>query len=52
MIVLKVVIFRLAHGCSCKNMVDCFNVGATTIRKYMKIIVSVIVQKIFLKIYS
>jgi transposase len=47
MIVLKVVIFRLAHGHSCENMANCFNVGASTIMKYMKIIVSVIVQKLF-----
>jgi hypothetical protein len=49
MIVLKVVIFRLARGHSCENMADRFNVGVSTIRKYMKIIVSVIVQKIFSK---
>jgi transposase len=43
MIVLKVVIFRLAYGHSCENMADRFNVGASTIRKYMKMIVNVIV---------
>jgi hypothetical protein len=51
MMVLKVVIFRLAHGHSCENMVERFNVGASTIRKYMKIIISVIVQKLFSKYF-
>jgi hypothetical protein len=51
MIVLKVVIFRLAHGHSCENMEDLFNVGASTITKYMKIIVSVIVQILFSKYF-
>jgi len=37
-----VVIFRLAHGHSCEKMVDCFDVVASTIRKYTKIIVNVI----------
>jgi hypothetical protein len=41
-ITLKVVIFRLAHGHSCESMVDCFNVVASTIRKYTKIIVKAI----------
>jgi hypothetical protein len=48
-ITLKVVIFRLAHGHSCKNMVDRFDVVASTIRKYTKIIVNAIAWQLFHK---
>jgi hypothetical protein len=42
MITLQVVIFKLAHGQPCENMVNHFNnIGMSTIRKYMKIIILV-----------
>jgi hypothetical protein len=48
-ITLKVVIFRLAHGHSCEDMANHFDVVTSTIRKYTKIIVNAIAWKLFPK---
>lgn len=46
---LKIVLYRLAHGHSPENMCDRFNVGASTIRKYTKIICSALSRDLFPK---
>ena len=47
--IVGVVVFRLAHGLSARLLADRFGVGASTIRKYVDLVVRVLSYKQFLK---
>ena len=50
--IVGVVVFRLAHGFSARLLADRFGVGASTIRKYVDLVVRVLSYKqFFLNIY-
>ena len=43
--VVSIVLYRLAHGITAKIIADRFNVGASTIRKYMRIVLDALVSR-------
>jgi DNA-binding NarL/FixJ family response regulator len=40
-----IVLYRLAHGITAKIIADRFNVGASTVRKYMRIVLDALVSR-------